>query len=243
MWSIPDGLPQPPWIVAHRGASADEPENTLASVREAIEQGADMIEIDLHLTADGELLATHDAELAIDGRKWPVEASEADVIRRAVAGRERTDRTSLPTIAEVLATIPGAIPVNIELKRAKAEIDSMVAATVESLADRSRVIVSSFDRDLLASLRRARPTSQIAPIGSRRPHDLLRAATRLGATAVHCHRRVAFGDFVSAAETEGWPVLVYTINDPAQARQLFDRGVAGIFTDRPGAIREELHGS
>jgi glycerophosphoryl diester phosphodiesterase len=243
MWSIPDGLPQPPWLVAHRGASADEPENTLASIATALEQGADMIEIDLHLTADGELLATHDAEMTIGGRQWPVEDSEASTIRRAAAGPERTDRAALPTIAEILALIPDTVPINIELKRAKAEIDSLVAATVESLGERSRVIVSSFDWDLLASLRRSQPDALIAPIGSRRPLDLLRAATRLGAATVHCHRRVAFGDFVSAARAEGWPVLVYTINEAAQARQLFDRGVAGIFTDMPGAMRDALRSS
>ena len=202
-----------------------------------------MIEIDLHLTADGELLATHDAEMTIDGRRWAVEESEADMIRHAAAGQERTARTALPTAAEVLELIPDEVPINIELKRAKADIDSLVAATVESLADRPAIIVSSFDWDLLASLRRTRPDTRIAPIGSRRPHDLLQAATRLDATTVHCHRRVAFGDFVSAAEAEGWPVLVYTINEPAQARQLFDRGVAGIFTDQPGAMREALESS
>jgi glycerophosphoryl diester phosphodiesterase len=132
------------------------------------------------------------------------------------------------------------VALNVEIKHRRAGIDRLVTSLLEHLSDRPRVLLSSFDWTLLATLRRSRHDLPLAPIGSRRPHALLNAAESLGAATIHCHRRLAFEDFFVAARTGGWYVLVYTINDPSLARSILDRGAAGIFTDRPGAMLASL---
>ncbi len=233
------GLPEPPWIVAHRGASADAPENTLASVLAAVEQGAHMVEIDVQLSADDELLLVHDWALEIDGRSHVIEETAAAELR-ALVGVERDDSTPLPTLTELLVAVPAELPLNIELKHRSAGVERWCERLPGVLGERPHILVSSFDWGLLEALRRDRPGWHLAPIGSRRPHQLLRAAETLDAASVHCHRRLAFADFISAAGAGDWPVLVYTINDPRLARSLFDRGAAGVFTDAPGELLSAL---
>ncbi len=229
------GLPDPPWIVAHRGASADEPENTLASARAALEQGAHMVELDVRMTVDGELLLLHDRDVSPGGRRFRVEESESAELLEAFDDDKRP-----PTLASLLEAVPETLALNLELKCDEADIGALTEGVLATIGDRGRILVSSFDYDLLVRLRRASPELPLAPIGSRRPHELLRAAEILGATSIHCHRRLAFADFIGAAGVWGWPVLVYTINDATLAASLLERGVKGVFTDRPGAMREEL---
>ena len=136
--------------------------------------------------------------------------------------------------------IPETLPLNVEIKHSQADTERLCERLLAVLGDRPRVLFSSFDWDLLAALEAHHPAAAIAPIGSRRPHEVLRAAESLDAATVHCHRRLAFGDFIAAARVSGWPVLVYTVNDAGLAAALFERGAAGVFTDRPGALRAEL---
>jgi glycerophosphoryl diester phosphodiesterase len=240
------GLPDPPWIVAHRGASAVQPENSLASVTAAVAQGAHMVEIDVQLTRDGELVLIHDFEIgsadrAPDrGRPLVVEEAGLPELEAALAEASPEAASSLATLPEVLAALPEGFPLNLEIKHRRAGVERLAERLLGALGERPRVLVSSFDRAQLSTLRRLRPDLPLAPIGRERPHELLRAAESLGAATVHCHRRLAFADFVSAARAGGWPVLVYTINEPALAASLFERGVAGVFTDRPGDLLAAL---
>ena len=238
---LPDafGLPPPPWIVAHRGASGEYPENTLASLTAASEQGAHMLEVDLQLAADGELVAVHDFEVDTAWGPRVIEEIAASELRSLISDRSDIG-APFPTLAASLAAVPDDLPLNLELKRRRADAALWPDRLLEELGARPRVLVSSFDWELLASIRRDAPDMPLAPIGARKPHDLLRAAERLGAATVHCHRRLAFGDFFTAAGSSGWPVIVYTVNDARTARDLFARGAAGVFTDFPGALLEEL---
>ena len=235
------GLPDPPWIVGHRGAAASRPENTLASVAAGLDEGVDMIEVDVQLTADGGLVLVHDWEIELGGRRWIVEECDARDLRAAAVGDVSRDAlTALPSLDVLRGTLPDTVPLNLELKRRRADTSIWLESLLPAITARPRTLVSSFDHALLRAIRVAEPGRQLAPIASRGPHELLRAAEEIGAATVHCHRRVAFGDFVTAAATSGWPVLVYTINDAGAARDLFGRGVAGVFTDRPGELRAEL---
>lgn len=235
------GLPEPPWIIGHRGAAASQPENTLASVAAAVEQGADMIEVDVQLTTDGELLLVHDWDIELAGQRRVIEEYDARELRQAAAGAgKRLAEAPLPTLAELFAQVPTDVPLNLELKRRRADRRRWCESLLPLLADRPLVLVSSFDHALLATLRAAAPKLPLAPIGSRRPHELLRAAESLDAASLHCHRRLAFSDLIAAAGLHDWPVLVYTVNEAAFATELFARGVSGVFTDKPGELRTAL---
>lgn len=238
---LPDafGLPAPPWIVAHRGASGEHPENTLVSLSAAVAQGAHMLEIDLQLAADGEIVAVHDFEVDTPWGERVVEETPAQDLRALLSDRSDPG-APFPTLAEILAAVHETTPLNLEIKRRHADVAAWTDRLVPLLAERRRILLSSFDWELLGALRRRAPEALLAPIGSRKPHDLLRAAEHLGAASVHCHRRLAFGDFLTAASASGWPVIVYTINQARQARDLFARGAAGVFTDLPGKLLGEL---
>ncbi len=224
---------QPPWIVGHRGVAAEALENSLESLELAVAQGADMIELDVQLTQDGSLVAFHD---------WDLErlAGRPEVVEESSRARLAEIVPTLATLDEIVDRLPAAMPLNVELKRRNAGAPELVRALAAILGDRPRVLLSSFDWRLLEAVRRALPARPLAPIGDGSAAELLAAADRLAAWSVHCHRRLAEPALIDAARAEGRPVLAYTVNDAAAARELFERGVAGVFTDAPGRLRREL---
>lgn len=245
MRSEPLGLPEPPWIVGHRGAAGEAPENTIASFRLAIEQCADIVELDLQLTADGALVACHDRDLRrlVPGGPGgdPADAGAAKlVVEASELAALRGSGLELPTLPEVLAVLPAAVPLNLELKRRRADRRAFARTLRRAVAGRSRLLISSFDWPLLAEVRELEPERPLAAIGRVRSPPLLAAAERLGAWSVHCHRRMVAAPLVAAAHDRGRPLMAFTVNDPAEARRFFDLGVDGVFTDHPGRLRRQL---
>lgn len=254
-------LPAPPWIAGHRGAAAEAIENTLDSFRLAVEQGADLLELDVQMCADGELLVVHDWDLRrLTGSPLVVERSSAGAVRaqalqrlrepgrpswpgmaslrRRAAGQLPGDR--IPTLGDVLAMRPPSLPLNIELKRRVAHRGRFAEAVLAATAGHEPLLFSSFDWDLLAELRRRAPHVCLAPLASRWPSLLLEAGRNLRAWSLHAHRRIVSPALVERARAARRPLLVYTVNDVAEARRLFAWGVAGVFSDRPGALRAAL---
>ncbi len=237
-------LPARPWIIGHRGAAGEAPENTLESVQLAVAQGADMVEVDLQLTRDGRLVAFHDWNLerttGVVG--FVEELTRTELRSIPVLGGPSSGRPSLAIadLEEVLAELPLELPVNLELKRRRGEASSIVRALGDQLARPEQVLVSSFDWPLLAEVRRRLTGLPVAPLAKRGARALLKAAEELVAFSVHCHRRLARRALIRAAESAGRPTLVYTVNRAAEARHLLGRGVAGLFSDFPGRLRREL---
>ena len=221
----------PPWIVGHRGVAAEALENSLASFELAVEQGADMIELDVQLTADGELVVFHD---------WTLErlAGNPEVVETSNRARLSALVPELRTLPETLEALPLEMPLNVELKRRKADAAAMSAALAAAVGERPRILVSSFDWALLERVVERLPERPVAPLAENGPLELLAAAERLGAWAIHCHHSMADRRLVDGAGER--PLLAYTVNDPRLARQLFDRGVAGVFTDAAGLLRRQL---
>ncbi len=244
-------LGPPPWIAAHRGA---EPllENTLPSLLLAVEEGADFLEFDVQSTVDGALVLHHDATLArLAGRPdlavesatlrelAALELSQPEPLARAVCPPGR-----IPTLAELFAALPDGFPVNIELKRSRTDPGRLAALAVAATAGRENVLFSSFDWTLLRELRRRSPKVHLAPLAQRFSPEFEQAARELAAWSLHIAQRAAPGvaraTACSPRGRQGPPILVYTVNEAARARTLFARGVSGVFTDRPGALRGEL---
>ena len=229
------GLPAPPWIVAHRGDSAHHAENSLAAIRSAVAAGAHALEVDLQLAGSGEIVVFHD---------WDTErlCGRAGILERLTApelGALRVGGEAIPTLGALLDALPAGMPLNLELKRRHAPPEGLVDRLAEAIADRPSIWVSSFDRDLLGRLRERLPDLPLAPLSDRDPAELLRVAEELGAVAVHAHRRLA-DELVADAGSARLPLLVYTVNDPEEALGLLARGVAGVFTDDPGAALARL---
>lgn len=241
-------LSKPPWILAHRGAES-RLENTLPSLLLAIDEGADLLEFDVQATSDNVLVLHHDADLArLAGR--PDLVIESATLRELQALElhhpERPLLTGrIPALAELLAALPGDFPLNIELKRGAADRGRLAGLALAATAERDNVLFSSFDAALLCELRRQSPSARLAPLAPRWSPALERFAGELAAWSLH----VSAADFEvgeegarAAGSREGLPLLVYTVNDAARARALLAAGAAGLFTDRPGALRAELGG-
>ncbi len=234
-------------MIAHRGASAVRLENTIEACRLAVEVGAPMLEVDVQLATDDELVVFHDRDLVrLGGGDRRVveqlqsrELAEADLtLVRGESGQ--TLRGRAPTLPELLAALPPDFPIDVEIKRFEASYSWLAAGVAQALAERPNVLVSSFDGQALAYVRTLLPEMQVAPISERGGERLLDAAEKLDAWSLHVHRRVASADLVAAARAAGRPLLVYTVNDVAEARELFALGVAGVFTDDPQRLLREL---
>jgi len=182
--------------------------------------------------ADGELVVIHDDDVARTTNGPGRLASYAfAALRRLDAG----DGQSIPTLGEVLDAVPHEVAVNVELKG---------AATAEPVARllgglRRPLLVSSFDHDELGRFHDLLPKVPCAPLASRWRPELQAVAQRLGAWSVHLADRIASPTRIAAVRGWGRRCLVYTVNDPARARQLQTLGVAGVFTDYPDRVRRD----
>lgn len=244
--AAPLELPDPPWIVAHRGLSARLLENTAESCRAAVEAGADMVEIDVQLAADGELVVCHDFDLSRlgDGEAIVVEATPSPRLVGRRIGLERDGRRlegRLPHLDEVLDAVPADFPVNVEAKHRAADRERFAERLAQVSSERGSILVSSYDLPLLTEIRRIAPHLSLAPIGCVDAAELVAAGNRLDAWSLHCERTLFDPALVESAAPR--PVLVYTVNDVATSRRLLDSRVFGLFTDDVELVRAGLRGA
>ena len=225
-------------VIAHRGASGHRPENTLPAYELAVEQGADMIEIDLHRTRDGAIVVTHDEELAgIGGRGEIAQATLAEVRALNAGGGE-----PVPTLDEVLDGFATRIPFNLELKRGKqADYPGLEQATLEAVNQRGllpRMLFSSFYDPVLARLRALSPEARVALLISRKfPQRAVERAKALGAEALNPEDSLVTAELVREAHAAGLAVYVFTVDEETELRRFLDLGVDGIFTNHPDRLR------
>ena len=225
-------------VIAHRGASGTHPENTMAAFRRAVELGADMIELDVQLTRDGEVVVFHDATLerTTDGA-GPLSALTLAELRRLDAGRwfgAAFAGERVPTLAEVLAAVP--LPVNVELKPERDDdgLEARALAVVERAGAAQRVVFSSFAGHALERLRARAPSATLAILWEQEPvPHAIRLAERVSARALHLRKEVATPPAVAAARAAGLAVRVWTVNAQADFDCLVAVGVDGVFTDFP----------
>jgi glycerophosphoryl diester phosphodiesterase len=219
--------------IAHRGASKDAPENTLEAFSLAIEQKADMIETDLHLTQDGQIVLRHDAEVGDS----EICCFTLEELRAKLPG--------LITLAEALDAFGEQIPFNLEIKRA---LDHHYAGlgqrTLEEVRRRDlleQTLFSSFDDTVLERLRQREPSVRTGLLISRRyAVSIEERADQLDVESVHPERAVTTEALVERLQLEGYRVHVFTVDDPEDQQRLIEWGVDGIFTNTPGQLRALL---
>ncbi|WP_028457389.1 glycerophosphodiester phosphodiesterase family protein [Chloroflexus sp. Y-396-1] len=234
-----------PLIIAHRGASADAPENTLAAFELARRQQADMIELDLQMTADGEIVVFHDdTTVRWNGQNEAVAHLTLAQLRRLNISGER-----VPTLAETLDWARhAAMPLNLELKR-----PGMAAHCIQLVREfrwADQVIISSFYEQALRELRVVDPTIRrgyLMGIRSYRPDIRLRefwpflALRWIEATAWHPYHGLPGLNWVlPKVRQAGYQVNVWTVDDPVRLRELAVLGASGLITNTPAAARAAL---
>ena len=248
--------PAMPALVAHRGASHDAPENTLAAFRLAWEQGADAIEGDFHLTADGEIVCIHDGTTKkVAGRDLVVARSTLAELRELDVGSwkgERWKGERIPTLAEVLGTVPEGKRVLIEIKCGPEILPALEEALAASPRKPEETVIIAFDEEVIAGAKRAMPGRKALWLTSFEKEketgrwtpstdEVLSTLGRIGADGVDCKATVpvdrAFAGALRARKKE---LHVWTVNDPGKARKMRELGVDSITTDRPGWLRKQL---
>lgn len=221
-------------LIAHRGASAHAPENTLAAFDLALEMGADVIELDIRVTADGALVVLHDATLL---RTCDDPRAIADV----TAAELRSLDSPPPLLDEVLSRYGCGTRYLLDLKDPCAPVERLVAEAVRRHAVGACVEVQTFCRRGLRRARDADPAVSLSqlylpfvPAAAIR-FDLARVARF--ANAIGPESASVTAALVRAAHARGLRVQPYTVNDPAEAQRLLALGVDGLITDMPQRAR------
>jgi glycerophosphoryl diester phosphodiesterase len=236
-----------PVVVAHRGASAVAPENTLAAFRTAIATGARAAECDVRLSADGAVVVMHDATLdrTTDGTGPVAERTLAE-LRTLDAGVWRGPAFAgepIPELGELLALVAGRLTLFVELKDGD-DLEPRVAAVLASHTHHDDVVVISFDADRLARAKVLLPTVPTMLLGRRRarhaPLALVETAVAVHAAAVGVEHEGIDDQFIAAAHAAGLGVYAWTVNDGEGARRLATLGVDGVITDHPDRITAAL---
>lgn len=229
-------------LVAHRGASSEEPENTLSAFKRAIEIGVDFIELDVHLSKDQVPVVIHDSTLCrtTDAAKGTsVRDTSAKELKQFDAGSwfkgERTDET-VPTLEEVLELPLDGVGLMLELKD---DVENDLSEAVARLLDRHKpknILIASFSRDTLSYfVRKRREQPLIALVEKREEVPLLKKLPLKHWAVDHS----LFGDATFEGELFDVEKLwAFTVNDPHTALKLLAFGVEGIITNHPRALKE-----
>lgn len=255
-------FPPEPLVIAHRGGKGLWPENTLYAFEHAVDLGVDVLEMDIHSTADGVLVVMHDdtVDRTTDG-SGPIQALTLDEIKALDAGYNwsaddgqttpyRGQGIAVPALEEVFAAFPN-VPMNIEIKQAEPSIAAPFCQLIREHAMSDRILVASFDQAVIKEFRRECP--EVATTAGQNEVVALFVLGRIFLDAVYTppseavqvpeYRsglHVLTPRFVEAAHSSGLEVHAWTINDVDDMQRLLDLGVNGLITDYPDRLMSLL---
>jgi glycerophosphoryl diester phosphodiesterase len=244
-------------IIAHRGSSFLAPENTRAAVELGWQEGADAAEGDFRLTADGKIVAMHDADLrrtaGVDHR---VAECTLDELRTYEVGSWKSPKYAgepIPTLDELLGTVPSGKRFYVEIKCGSEIIDELRRVVERCGLEPRQIVLIGLQFDTIAAIKRAIPQCPAywvvefkrdsAGVWQPTHAEVLQKSQAANLDGLDL---MATGpvdaEFSQQIRTAGLGLCVWTVDDPTLARQLIDRGVQGITTNRPGWLRDQLRG-
>lgn len=238
-----------PLIIAHRGASGQAPENTMAAFRLAAQKGADAIELDAKLSADGVIVIHHDATLdrttsgygPLAKRTW----RELSILDAGSKFSKKYAGEAIPTLRQVLEELGNTLLVNIELTNYMKPWDALpekAADLVEELGMQARVLFSSFNPVALWRVKRLAPG---IPVGllllPQEPVWIRKLLQRvIKHEALHPHEKMVEGNIIAGEHAKGRQVNVWTVNDRQRMQALLAQNVDGLITDYPHVAAEVI---
>jgi glycerophosphoryl diester phosphodiesterase len=226
-------------VIAHRGASAEAPENTLAAFRLATEQQADIVELDVQESQDGVVVVAHDKDLMKIGRS-PLKVFEtpAALLRDVDIGSHFSPQFSserLPTLAEALAVCKSLSRVDIELKDYghDVKLEERVIELVEAAGMEDQIVTMSLSKSMVEKMESLRPSWTSGLLIAK----AIGQVSHLKADFLAVESSMATRSFIKEAHAAGKPVYVWTVNDPQRMIRLIGLGVDGLITDRPALAK------
>lgn len=249
------GMPDHPLIIAHRGASGEAPENTLAALQLAWKQGADGVECDVHLTSDCRIICLHDFDTKRVARQKLLVArhSFAELGQLDVGlwkGRDFKGER-IPLLADALGTVPPRKQIYIEIKCGPEIVQPLLEQLDASWLKPQQITLICFDQKVIQALLAARPGLQVFWLIDVRSNwlgrsklklpEVLAQASYLGVQGLglRCHSGIR-RDMVERIQKAGLALNVWTVNDPIDARRYASFGVHSVTTNFPKLISEHL---
>jgi glycerophosphoryl diester phosphodiesterase len=242
-------------IIAHRGASHDAPENTVAAIKLAWEQNADAAEFDVYLSKDGEVVVMHDkdTERTAGVKKLVADCTLAE-LRALDVGKWKDPKFSgerVPTLAEMLATVPAGKKVFVEVKCGPEIVPALLRGLKASGLMPEQTPVISFNADVIAAVKKGQPDLPAYWLASLKPNkkktppptakEAIATAKRINADGLDLQAApILDKTYAAKVKAAGLRLYVWTVNDVDEARRMVEIGAEGITTDRPAWLREQL---
>ncbi|OXM85553.1 glycerophosphodiester phosphodiesterase [Paenibacillus rigui] len=236
-------------VTAHRGSSSSAPENTLSSIRRAIEDGAGYAELDVQETSDGIPILMHDISAkrttGIDKPVWQISYNE---LQQASAGawfHQQFENERVPTLEQVIETASDRIKLNIELKN-NGHQQRLAEATVELLEKHhfeKNCTVTSFDKALLRKVKQQNPNIKTGLIADKKPSSAASLEEFMSSPdydVISAAYPMVDQQFVSSASAHHKQVYVWTVNDPKLMETMRDLNVDSIITNQPEQLIQLL---
>jgi glycerophosphoryl diester phosphodiesterase len=218
-------------VIAHRGASSIELENTLAAFRAAPGQGADGVELDVHATLDGEIIVHHDPSIM----GLPI----AQARMQDLALLRLPNGEPLPTLAQALDVL-GTLKVFVEVKVLDPKWDARLFETLDRGPNPSGYAVHSFAYHVVRRLREARPDIPAGVLSEVATRDVQQTLGDAKATTLWQERGTLDESLVRTVHALGAKIIAWTVDQPADMERLIRWGVDGICTNRPERTRRVL---
>lgn len=234
-------------IVGHRGAAYTAPENTMASVRQAVALGADAVEVDIHKSKDGKLVVIHDGNTqrttGVD--RVVAESTYAD-LSLLDAGSFKSEKFAgepIPLLDDVLAYLPEGVNLYIEIK-GPVSIVPILQEMLEGYPLREQIRIIAFDLETITEAKKVLddiPCYYLKTIiPGFRYNRFVRELKSRNLDGADLYYRTITKRLVRKLNEEGMPCLAWTVNSVEQAEKLKAMGVDGITTDRPGLLKNQL---
>lgn len=218
-------------IIAHRGASAYEPENTLRAIRRALDLEADMVEVDVRATKDGHIVVMHDEKVdrTTNGRGY-VKNMTLEELRKLDAGLGER----VPTLQEVAQLIKGKAKLVVEVKVPR--IEEEVLRIIEQNGISEEVLITSFHHPILVRVKSLNSKVQTGAIIASRPVRPAQLALDARADALLPKYIYVDSEMVEEAHGHGLAIYPWTVDSVEEAKNLIKMRVDGIVTNRPGIL-------
>jgi len=232
-------------IIAHRGASFEAPENTVASAKLAWEKGADAVEVDIYLSKDNKIICIHDSNTKrTTGQDHKISETESNVLRTLDAGSFKDEKykgEKLPYLDEIIRTVPRGKELVVEIK-CGSEVLPYLAEVVRKYQNNIKFTFISFSYETIADTKKMFPGNSCYWLCSNAGlfEKTFEKVSPAGLEGVSLSWSIINENVIRKASDLNLEVYSWTVDDPAEAKRLITLGVKGITTNRPGWLNEQI---
>ena len=232
--------------IAHRGASYDAPENTVASAKLAWEQGADAVECDIYLAKDNRIMVIHDhnTKRTCSGKNFDIKDTPSLLLRDLDAGLWKGPEfkgEKIPFLTEIIKTIPKGKKLVVEIK-CEADVLPVLSKITEKSGSLPDLIFICFDWETMLKTKQEFPNNPCYWLSSTKSglRKKMEQAVEAGLNGVNLHYKIIDEEVMTWAKELKSEVLAWTVDDPAEAKRLISLGVTKITTNRPKWLKVEV---